>query len=294
MMNSEELQKLFQTAGDPEELLGSFEELLTTPDEAAKFVSQQLELFATDTGLLAEESGRRQLRCVFLLAGMLGRTEHFQPIFQLVCLPSFQEKVDKEDWLITELSRIFGLLSPAHSLADLEAKTLDAAVPLPVTEQLALTIVFRWLAERDSDREFQATIQALLKKLPEERVTYDLGMALIIDAIAVGGDQLREQVMSFYQANQDKLSAELPEKSLKSFFDLGKQRVKTMLRGNYLGGYGALPGELQRMLHQQPADETNTAVRKTLPPIVRDRPKVGRNDPCPCGSGKKYKHCCGK
>ena len=22
--------------------------------------------------------------------------------------------------------------------------------------------------------------------------------------------------------------------------------------------------------------------------------KVGRNDPCPCGSGRKYKHCCGK
>jgi preprotein translocase subunit SecA len=27
---------------------------------------------------------------------------------------------------------------------------------------------------------------------------------------------------------------------------------------------------------------------------VRVGPKVGRNDPCPCGSGKKYKHCCGK
>ena len=26
----------------------------------------------------------------------------------------------------------------------------------------------------------------------------------------------------------------------------------------------------------------------------RDQPKVGRNDPCPCGSGKKYKKCCGK
>jgi preprotein translocase subunit SecA len=22
--------------------------------------------------------------------------------------------------------------------------------------------------------------------------------------------------------------------------------------------------------------------------------KIGRNDPCPCGSGKKYKHCCGR
>ena len=29
-------------------------------------------------------------------------------------------------------------------------------------------------------------------------------------------------------------------------------------------------------------------------PIVNQEPKVGRNDPCPCGSGKKYKNCCGK
>ncbi|MDP2792050.1 MAG: YchJ family protein [Rectinemataceae bacterium] len=27
--------------------------------------------------------------------------------------------------------------------------------------------------------------------------------------------------------------------------------------------------------------------------VVREGPKVGRNDPCPCGSGKKYKKCCG-
>jgi len=26
--------------------------------------------------------------------------------------------------------------------------------------------------------------------------------------------------------------------------------------------------------------------------VVRAGPKTGRNDPCPCGSGKKYKHCC--
>ena len=29
-------------------------------------------------------------------------------------------------------------------------------------------------------------------------------------------------------------------------------------------------------------------------PVTRDQPKVGRNDPCPCGSGKKYKKCCGR
>lgn len=26
--------------------------------------------------------------------------------------------------------------------------------------------------------------------------------------------------------------------------------------------------------------------------IVNDKPKVSRNQPCPCGSGRKYKHCC--
>jgi preprotein translocase subunit SecA len=38
--------------------------------------------------------------------------------------------------------------------------------------------------------------------------------------------------------------------------------------------------------------EAAAAVEKTKP--VRSGPKVGRNDPCPCRSGKKYKHCCGK
>ncbi len=35
---------------------------------------------------------------------------------------------------------------------------------------------------------------------------------------------------------------------------------------------------------------------KTPPPkqFVRETPKVGRNEPCICGSGKKYKKCCGK
>jgi preprotein translocase subunit SecA len=33
---------------------------------------------------------------------------------------------------------------------------------------------------------------------------------------------------------------------------------------------------------------------KPKPKPQRSGPKVGRNDPCPCGSGKKYKNCCGR
>jgi SWIM/SEC-C metal-binding protein len=42
--------------------------------------------------------------------------------------------------------------------------------------------------------------------------------------------------------------------------------------------------------------EDITALKKLLKPAKpqKAKEKVGRNDPCPCGSGKKYKKCCGK
>jgi preprotein translocase subunit SecA len=39
---------------------------------------------------------------------------------------------------------------------------------------------------------------------------------------------------------------------------------------------------------------SNAPTAEKRQPIVNKTQKVGRNDPCPCGSGKKYKHCCGK
>jgi preprotein translocase subunit SecA len=43
---------------------------------------------------------------------------------------------------------------------------------------------------------------------------------------------------------------------------------------------------------QQQAAIAGTEADKKLEPIRNMAPKVGRNDPCPCGSGKKYKQCC--
>ena len=48
--------------------------------------------------------------------------------------------------------------------------------------------------------------------------------------------------------------------------------------------------------HAQQEQAANTPVGQPAAPatIRRQQPKVGRNDPCPCGSGKKYKHCHGR
>src|SRR5690349_225579 len=44
----------------------------------------------------------------------------------------------------------------------------------------------------------------------------------------------------------------------------------------------------------EPEPQPEPRVTMAQMPVQRDAPKVGRNDPCPCGSGKKYKHCHGQ
>jgi preprotein translocase subunit SecA len=51
-----------------------------------------------------------------------------------------------------------------------------------------------------------------------------------------------------------------------------------------------LPGENA----QRAAAANAGAAANRRPEPIKAAPKVGRNDPCPCGSGKKYKNCCGK
>ncbi|MBI4925072.1 MAG: SEC-C domain-containing protein, partial [Bdellovibrio sp.] len=96
-------------------------------------------------------------------------------------------------------------------------------------------------------------------------------------AVQLGTQQMyQEELQGELQDElQDKQGeSHAPEKSESSNYDLGKfvkqPRQMTLTRGN-------LPG------NQRPE----------APQPIRSGPKVGRNDPCPCGSGKKYKKCHG-
>lgn len=57
--------------------------------------------------------------------------------------------------------------------------------------------------------------------------------------------------------------------------------------------------KIQKAKHEDPLTHHDDHEEKPefehppLTPIVREVPKIGRNEPCPCGSGKKYKKCCG-
>lgn len=60
--------------------------------------------------------------------------------------------------------------------------------------------------------------------------------------------------------------------------EINLMRRMTMTRIREL----AISGELEELLEKAPADR----------PFSREFPRAGRNDPCPCGSGKKFKKCC--
>ena len=80
--------------------------------------------------------------------------------------------------------------------------------------------------------------------------------------------------------------------------------VKFIMRANFSQDKQVQAKETVRATNESHASVTpmtaakpiqgSTGNDKPAQPARRDASKVGRNDPCPCGSGKKYKDCCGK
>ena len=73
-----------------------------------------------------------------------------------------------------------------------------------------------------------------------------------------------------------------------------EETVKILLLAPFRKPNAPMPQEAPK--REQVAQPTATSSDGTVAPatIRRQGKKVGRNDPCPCGSGKKYKNCCGR
>jgi len=53
-------------------------------------------------------------------------------------------------------------------------------------------------------------------------------------------------------------------------------------------------GEVRQAAPRKRALTYGAPAQEAKPAPVRTAAAIGRNDPCPCGSGKKYKKCCGR
>jgi uncharacterized protein len=71
-----------------------------------------------------------------------------------------------------------------------------------------------------------------------------------------------------------------------------KEPVSAELRETLIVGAAAGMNEIYHYFEAERLLETDSL--KNMTTFRRSMPKIGRNEPCPCGSGKKFKQCCGK
>jgi len=82
--------------------------------------------------------------------------------------------------------------------------------------------------------------------------------------------------------------------SLMAFENFLRNAPQQTLHQNTSAFGGTSTGTGQAKASDVVSEAANAAEAAAKARPVRTGPKVGRNDPCPCGSGKKYKNCCGK
>ncbi|MCK5219593.1 preprotein translocase subunit SecA, partial [bacterium] len=102
--------------------------------------------------------------------------------------------------------------------------------------------------------------------------------------------QLLLKIQAFHQP------AEAPRSSMQSRWMESRPEIIGSGRPEVpVGAMAGLPGMPQAMGAgpRDMAEAVPTGGMEKIEPIRRSGPKIGRNDLCPCGSGKKYKKCCG-
>ncbi len=213
------------------------------------------------------------------------------------------EILDMLDGLIDEDVKEFTAMGKHLEDWDLKGlgQSLGSVIPLGqmnIAPEEKDTITPDRLAEITRDRAHEL-YEAKEREIGTERMREVERMILLqsvdrlwMDHIDVM-DQMRQGIGLQAFANRNPLD-EYRLISYDMFDELNAAILESTLRGIYTV---RLQGE-QEVERQQVAKDMSTnhggdasAVKK---PVKRVEKKVGRNDPCPCGSGLKYKNCCGR
>ncbi len=180
-------------------------------------------------------------------------------------------ETDPVGWLFALPERLAASERP--DLATSLAEQLVRMQPLP-SVQSSLPRYYALAGRADDSRS------ALARNLEEEpedsEVLFEAGMA----ASELGDLRLAEQCYREalrYAGTREDLREEIVRELLPLLEEAGKDTREL------------LETERARL---QSMRRARLALASPVTPVVRSSPKVGRNEPCPCGSGKKYKKCC--
>jgi preprotein translocase subunit SecA len=192
------------------------------------------------------------------------------------------DKGHPEDWDLKALDdrvfqQFFLKLNLNEKGRDLNAPDIEATIAAAVNAHL-----------RRKEEDFGAPLMAyvmtmiMLQSIDTQWKDHLLGMDHLKEGIGLRGYGQKDPVREYQKEGYDMLMAmieRIKEDTLEKLCMVQVRREEDI-------------EEMQRQAEDDYILSRGEDVGAT--PIKRDKEKVGRNDPCPCGSGKKYKKCCAK
>ena len=225
-----------------------------------------------------------------MILGLIASESAGLLLVRLMHRMSAEEDDNTADWLAGCWPALFANKPP---------QTVDAARELAADRALdwyircqAIDIVVD-AARRDGAQALEASLDWLAGIVGDESEDWDLrasGASALLDFPRERHRALLEDLA----ARQSGWGVHFSEQDVRREFDRSRDEPGWLRFADPWTFY--TPEEIMRRqerwanedaedLNEEPLDEAQA-------PYVRAGPKIGRNDPCPCGSGKKYKKCC--
>ncbi|MBR2736012.1 MAG: preprotein translocase subunit SecA [Firmicutes bacterium] len=265
-----------------------------------KYVLQYDNVVNTQRQLIYEER-RRVLDGEELRGYILNMAYEFADEYVETCTAGSKFS---EEWDLDMLRRNVARLSPRIELPDYGENPQMEPDELQKSVHEAIESAYSAKEEEiGADRMRELERMILIRVVDNKWMDHIDAMDQLRTGIGLRGLGQQDPAMAYanegYQMFQEMIS-NIKEDTVKFCFNV-TLRTTTERRQVILGGQerkdevspatGAAPspsgGGVPREATKESRDNRQT-------PYKRVAPKVGRNDPCPCGSGKKYKNCCGK
>jgi len=192
------------------------------------------------------------------------------------------EKAHPDDWDLKSLDdRIYQQFSLRLNLAgrrgDLNAREIEETIAAAVNDHLRRK-------EKDFGSELMTYVMTMimLQSIDTQWKDHLLGMDHLKEGIGLRGYGQKDPVREYQKEGYDMFMAMI-------------QRIKEDTLEKLCLVQIRRQEDIEEMQRQAEDDYILSRGEDVGPaPVKREKEKVGRNDPCPCGSGKKYKKCCGK
>ena len=197
------------------------------------------------------------------------------------------EGFNKEGFM-QEIKTIFGI----KSLESLFSETINEVKVIEELKQKAFDIYTEKAEKMGQEQLSELERVVMLKVVDQKWMDHIDAMDELKDGIGLRAYGQKDPVVQYKIEGFDMFDEMVN--------DIKKDVVKILLNINRVQN---LERKQTVKITKEGLQETADGLRKDMPkeskevshtPVVNNDPKVGRNDPCTCGSGKKYKNCCGK